>query len=93
VDHCCDPAAMNAASDLETMEVAMGHEAKVTLPATEGGHESSFSTQVEEYVQPTEGELASLRRVSGKIPWTAYAVAFIELCERFSYYGTTAVCK
>jgi hypothetical protein len=33
-----------------------------------------------------------LRRVSGKIPWTAYSVAFVELCERFSYYGTTVVC-
>lgn len=42
---------------------------------------------------PTNEELANLRRVSGKIPWTAYTVAFVELCERFSYYGTTAVCK
>lgn len=42
---------------------------------------------------PTEEELHTLRRVSGKVPWTAYTVAFVELCERFSYYGTTAVCK
>lgn len=41
---------------------------------------------------PTEGELTELRRVAGPIPWTAYTVAFVELCERFSYYGTTAVC-
>ena len=41
---------------------------------------------------PTEEELHSLRRVTGKIPWTAYTVAFVECCERFSYYGTTAVC-
>ena len=34
-----------------------------------------------------------LRRVAGKIPWTAYTIAFVELCERFSYYGTTVVCK
>ncbi|KAA8644902.1 hypothetical protein EYZ11_007492 [Aspergillus tanneri] len=40
---------------------------------------------------PTEEEFATLRRVSGPIPWTAYTVAFVELCERFSYYGTTAV--
>jgi POT family proton-dependent oligopeptide transporter len=26
------------------------------------------------------------------VHWTAYTVAFVELCERFSYYGTTAVC-
>ena len=41
---------------------------------------------------PTEEELLTLRRVSDKIPWPAYTVAFVELCERFSYYGTTAVC-
>lgn len=42
---------------------------------------------------PTVDELANLRRVSGKIPWAAFTIAFVELCERFSYYGTTAVCK
>ncbi|PYH95458.1 PTR2-domain-containing protein [Aspergillus ellipticus CBS 707.79] len=40
---------------------------------------------------PTPDELQTLRRVAGKVPWTAYTVAFVELCERFSYYGTTAV--
>jgi proton-dependent oligopeptide transporter, POT family len=42
---------------------------------------------------PTEEELHSLRRVSDKVPWKAFALAFVELCERFSYYGTTVVCK
>ena len=42
---------------------------------------------------PTEQELNTLRRVSGKVRWTAYTIAFVELCERFSYHGTTAVCK
>ena len=41
----------------------------------------------------TQEELDTLRRVSGKIPWSAYTIAFVELCERFSYYGTTVVCK
>ncbi|KAI9923601.1 hypothetical protein ASPWEDRAFT_51386 [Aspergillus wentii DTO 134E9] len=41
--------------------------------------------------RPTELEERTLRRVSGKIPWVAYSIAFVELCERFSYYGTTAV--
>ena len=41
---------------------------------------------------PSSDELKTLRRVAGEIPWTAYTVAFVELCERFSYYGTTAVC-
>jgi proton-dependent oligopeptide transporter, POT family len=39
----------------------------------------------------TEEDLANLRRVSGPIPWAAFTVAFVELCERFSYYGTTIV--
>ncbi|KAJ6263709.1 hypothetical protein Dda_2278 [Drechslerella dactyloides] len=40
---------------------------------------------------PTEEDLRTLRRVAGKVPWTAYSIAFVELCERFSYYGTTQV--
>jgi hypothetical protein len=42
---------------------------------------------------PTEEDLRTLRRVPGSIPWKAYTLAFVELCERFSYYGTTVVCK
>ena len=41
---------------------------------------------------PTEEEFATLPRVPGKIPWTAWTVAIVEFAERFSYYGTTAVC-
>lgn len=44
---------------------------------------------------PTPDELDgenALRRVSAPIPWTVYTVAFVELCERFSYYGTQVVC-
>lgn len=42
---------------------------------------------------PTEKEFATLPRVAGSIPWTAWTVAIVEFAERFSYYGTTAVCK
>ncbi|KAG2166454.1 PTR2-domain-containing protein [Aureobasidium pullulans] len=38
---------------------------------------------------PTEEDLKTLRRVSGKINWAAYTVAFAELAERFSYYGSS----
>lgn len=44
-------------------------------------------------VYANDEDMKTLRRVSGKLPWTAYTVAFVELCERFSYYGTTAVCQ
>jgi POT family proton-dependent oligopeptide transporter len=43
--------------------------------------------------EPTEEELKTLRRVSGKIPWTAFTIAFVELCERFGYYGCQVLCK
>ncbi|KAI0129181.1 POT family protein [Xylariales sp. AK1849] len=43
----------------------------------------------EEY--PTKEELVTLRRVKGRIDWIIYTIAFCELCERFAYYGTTAV--
>lgn len=42
---------------------------------------------------PTEEEFATLPRVPGSIPWTAWTVAIVEFAERFSYYGTTAVCE
>jgi POT family proton-dependent oligopeptide transporter len=43
--------------------------------------------------EPTEEELRTLPRVSGKIPWTAFTIAFVELCERFGYYGCQVLCK
>lgn len=42
---------------------------------------------------PTDEEWQTLPRVAGSIPWTAWTVAFVEFVERFSYYGTSAVCK
>lgn len=43
----------------------------------------------EEY--PSKKDLETLRRVKGTISPVIYTIAFIELCERFAYYGTTAV--
>lgn len=42
--------------------------------------------------EPTEEELNTLPRVSGAIPWVAYTIAFVELCERFGYYGCQVLC-
>lgn len=41
---------------------------------------------------PTDEELHTLRRVSDDMPWRTLSIAFVELCERFSYYGTIIVC-
>ena len=41
---------------------------------------------------PSVEDIKTLRRVSAKIPWKVYTIAFVELCERFSYYGTQILC-
>ena len=61
------------------------------VPATKVVGATAGDTDLQK-TYPTDEELRTLRRVCGQIPWTAYTVAFVELCERFSYYGTTAVC-
>ncbi|KAK6212054.1 POT family protein [Colletotrichum tabaci] len=42
-------------------------------------------------VYPTEEELLTLRRTHGTVDWLIYSIGFVEMCERFAYYGTTAV--
>ncbi|KAK6856238.1 hypothetical protein PG990_000736 [Apiospora arundinis] len=49
---------------------------------------SSTSEGFDSYETPSEEEMQTLRRVSGKINWSIYTIAFAELCERFSYYGS-----
>jgi dipeptide/tripeptide permease len=36
---------------------------------------------------PTPIEMDTLPRVADKLPWGAFLVAIVELCERFAYYG------
>lgn len=60
-------------------------QAIVTAPAVEANGED------DEY--PTDEEIETLRHVPGRIPWICFTVAFVELCERFAYYGTTIVRK
>lgn len=38
---------------------------------------------------PTQEDLATLRKVSDRLPWAAYSIALVELGERFTYYGVT----
>ncbi|KAH8763579.1 di/tri peptide transporter 2 [Diaporthe sp. PMI_573] len=37
--------------------------------------------------EPSDDEKQNLRRVADKLPWAAFLVCIIELCERFTYYG------
>lgn len=51
--------------------------------------------EIDGYIVPTDEELEGpnkLRRISANIPISVYTIAFVELCERFSYYGTQVVC-
>jgi hypothetical protein len=54
-----------------------------TYTQSESSHEDQYHI--------SETDLKTLRRVSGKIVWLAFTITFVELCERFSYYGTTIV--
>lgn len=91
---------MNTASELEQAEVAKVHVGTAAV----GDSALEKSTATEEHgltasdldndrLMPSEEELHTLRRVSGPVPWQAFTVTFAELCERFSYFGTTVVCK
>lgn len=61
-------------------------------PAPSFDEKNHAAFEREEEDAPTEEEIKTLRHVSDKIPWNAFTIAFVELCERFSYYGTTVVC-
>lgn len=37
--------------------------------------------------EPTEHEQATMRRIGESLPASAYLIAIVELCERFTYYG------
>jgi len=71
------------------MKHELGSEAHTTeLPAVYEGKGTFQSEYLNDDDFPTEEEIAKLPRVADKIPWRVYTVAFVELCERFSYYGT-----
>ncbi|KAK6343869.1 hypothetical protein TWF696_007523 [Orbilia brochopaga] len=44
-----------------------------------------------EYYEPNPIERAKLRRVSEKLPTSAWLIVLVEFCERFSYYGCLGV--
>ena len=42
-------------------------------------------------LKPTEEEKATLRRIGEPVPKSAFLVAVVELCERFTYYGASGI--
>ena len=63
------------------------------LPAVYEGKGAIQDTFLDHEAFPTEEELRTLPRIADKIPPRIYTVAFVELCERFSYYGTQILCS
>lgn len=53
------------------------------------GYDSSDEDDYED--MPSDEDLRTLRRVSAGIQWSIYTIAFAELCERFSYYGSAVL--
>jgi POT family proton-dependent oligopeptide transporter len=99
---------MAAAAAQNQADMAMSHEPKTAadtpifeidekkaLDTRRSASESVAPVEFEEDLigeEPTEEELETLPRISGKIPWTAFTIAFVELCERFGYYGCQVLC-
>jgi POT family proton-dependent oligopeptide transporter len=54
---------------------------------TESGSSIELDAEGNAMIEPTQEELATLRRVADKIPIAAFSVVIVELCERFAYYG------
>jgi POT family proton-dependent oligopeptide transporter len=59
------------------------------LPAVEKGgfEDTEAGSAYDGEEEPTEDEKKTLRRIGDKFPASAYLIAVVELCERFTYYG------
>lgn len=91
---------MSSGANMDFVEAAQGGAAKelneekiLSKTDSDIDHKSDdlIGPNGEQY--PTAEEMATLRRVYGKINWMIYIIGIVEMCERFAYYGTTAVCK
>lgn len=63
--------------------------AVVSPPSVHDDEKKFLNVDLEDF--PTEEEVRTLRRVSDHIPLKLFTIAFVEACERFSYYGTIIV--
>lgn len=80
-----------AAADYPTVTKSLKNEPSVKKPETYlSTSEELVGPNGEQY--PTVQDWSTLRRVYGKVNWMIYVIGIVEMCERFAYYGTTAVC-
>ncbi|KAH6682193.1 peptide transporter PTR2-A [Plectosphaerella plurivora] len=66
---------------------------KGSFDATGAANTNKYDSDSEEDWEdkPTPEDLQTLRRVSASIQWSIYTIAFVECCERFSYYGSAVL--
>ena len=55
--------------------------------ADENAHNLESGDQTADGDEPNEHEKGTLRRVGENLPASAFLIAVVELCERFTYYG------
>ncbi len=92
---------MSAAHDLDLADAASAHRPNPPEKdnVNEKGSQVSDSDTSDVLVgpngehYPSPEDLKTLRRTHGHVPFLIYTVAFVELCERFAYYGTIVVCE
>lgn len=92
---------MSSGAALEIVDAALADYpamAKGSIDKTVAEKHEPYASTSEELIGPngeqlpTDEEWATLRRVYGKVNWMIYIIGIVEMCERFAYYGTTAVC-
>jgi POT family proton-dependent oligopeptide transporter len=68
-------------------------EKPAALTAGSGSDAASFVQEEDGIggVRPTAEELKTLRKVGEPLPKSAFLVAIVELCERFTYYGASGI--
>lgn len=81
-------ASFDGRKDETSASAVYGAHAQAALPIGEKDIEV-LGEGLEDF--PSEEDLHTLRRVADYIPPQLFTIAFIELCERFSYYGTVIV--
>ncbi|KAK2739958.1 hypothetical protein FQN57_006277 [Myotisia sp. PD_48] len=87
-----ESAEIESGKGVDTITAQTDEKAEFAAPmGNTSPHDSDNDTIGLQRVEPTEEEIMTLRRVPDKIPWITFSIAFVELCERFSYYGTIVV--
>lgn len=88
-----DPALIDRSGDPERRNPSLHGTGPPAYLHSEGKatHQDHYLGSDEHDDFPTEEEMKTLHRVPAPIPWKIYTIAFVELVERMSYYGTTAV--